>query len=31
MPMDFENTNYFILYPNPTVSAEIVEEMASYY
>ena len=31
MPMNFEETNFFMLYPNPTVAAKIVGSMASSY
>ena len=24
IPMKFDNTNFFILYPNPTLSAEVL-------
>ena len=29
--IQFDETNFFILYPNPIVYWKVVEEMASYY
>ena len=31
MPMKFEDTNLFIIYPNPIVASKIIVSIASYY